>query len=293
MFFIHNESSQQLRPAVCVCSAAPPRAPVSALIPPLLGAGLPLAAVSVGTFFTHQSHANGNGKPALKAAVDTNGHSCQDQHSQQQPVSPQDQRTSKWTWAGYLLLLAITKYTLPDQLRTSNPTVQHVWFYGWVTALSTGAGAAPLIFAHDMGKAMLAFGNAVAAGMMLSASYSLVAEGATVVEPEGFTGGWGAGLADLLSPPWARVVLGVLAGLVFILSTKKVPTYLIVCWIVSLFSRCDGALDAGPEYSVTCPRTPSAYWRRRGPLPAVRVSILRRRVWKNAPQVYSLYQIGR
>lgn len=127
-----------------------------------------------------------------------------------------------WTWAGFVLLTLVTKYTFPNELRTSSPTLQHVWFYGWVTALSTGLGAAPLILAHDLGKAVLAYGNAIAAGMMLSASYSLVAEGATVAEPEGFTGGWWAGFALLLAAPWARVVLGVVAGLIFILSTKKV-----------------------------------------------------------------------
>lgn len=65
---------------------------------------------------------------------------------------------------------------------------------------------------------MLSVGNAIAAGMMLSASYSLVSEGATVQEPEGMFGeGMGA-----LTAPWVRVAAGVLAGLVFILSTKKV-----------------------------------------------------------------------
>eukprot|EP00903_Cladosiphon_okamuranus_P006920 g6735.t1 len=165
-----------------------------------------------------ESRANGSRSYSPKS-VDTNGHSYPNPHRQ---PSPQDHPTSKWTWAGYLLLLAVTKYTLPGELRTSKPTVQHVWFYGWVTALSTGAGALPLFFAYDYGKAMLAFGNAVAAGMMLSASYSLVEEGMAVVEPEGFADGWWAGFPALLAEPWARMVLGVLAGLVFILSTKKV-----------------------------------------------------------------------
>ena len=64
---------------------------------------------------------------------------------------------------------------------------------------------------------MLSVGNAIAAGMMLSASYSLVSEGATVHEPEGM---FGEGIGEL-SAPWVRVLAGVLAGLVFILSTKK------------------------------------------------------------------------
>lgn len=187
----------------------------------ILGAGLALMNIylPVGLAYFHQVRSNGSRSSSPRAA-DTNGHSHPDTHKQQS--SPQDHPTSKWTWAGYLLLVAITKYTMPSELRTSNPTVQHVWFYGWVTALSTGAGAAPLILAHDMGKAMLAFGNAVAAGMMLSASYSLVAEGVTVVEPAGFTDGWWAGFGILLAAPWARMLLGVVAGLVFILSTKKV-----------------------------------------------------------------------
>ena len=185
----------------------------------LPGAGLGLLNIFRGSF-VHQSRSNGSRSSSPRAA-DTNGHSHPADAHKQQP-SQQDHPTSKWTWAGYLLLVVITKYTMPTELRTSNPTVQHVWFYGWVTALSTGAGAAPLILAHDMGKAMLAFGNAVAAGMMLSASYSLVAEGMTVVEPAGFTNGWWGGFAVLLAAPWARMLLGVLAGLVFILSTKKV-----------------------------------------------------------------------
>lgn len=60
---------------------------------------------------------------------------------------------------------------------------------------------------------MLGVGNAVAAGMMLSASYSLVAEGATVEEEEDGERWLSAAM---------RVVLGVVAGLLFILSTKKV-----------------------------------------------------------------------
>ncbi|CAN0255188.1 unnamed protein product [Ectocarpus sp. 13 AM-2016] len=196
------------------------------------------------------SHANNGSSSATGkapsssaySAADTNGNSCsQDAHRRQKPPTlsastsssssasssspkpaPHHHPNSKWTWAGYLLLLAVTKYTLPDELHTSAPTLKHVWFYGWVTALSTGVGAAPLILTHDLGKAMLAYGNAIAAGMMLSASFSLVSEGATVVEPDGFTAEWSVVFAAFLGAPWARVVLGVVAGLVFILSTKKV-----------------------------------------------------------------------
>lgn len=127
----------------------------------------------------------------------------------------QRQPTSWWTLVAYLLLVLVSKYTLPEDLSPVTPTLQHVWYYGWVTALSTGLGAAPLVLAHDMSKQMLCVGNAVAAGMMLSASYSLVVEGATIAEAEG----------DEAEVRWsapARVFMGLIAGLLFIVSTKKV-----------------------------------------------------------------------
>lgn len=206
-------------------------------------------------FRTRKSHANGHSSSggnsnsnsaARKKAADSNGHACA--VSDKPPSSPSPAHgnshhhpTSRWTWVGYFLLLAITKYTLPDELHTSNPTLRHVWFYGWVTALSTGVGAAPLFFFPDLGKAMLALGNAVAAGMMLSASCSLVWEGATVSEPEGFAGEWWPTLAAVLAAPGARVMVGVLTGLAFIFFTKKVGVCVGgVCWarLVGMLVLC-------------------------------------------------------
>lgn len=129
--------------------------------------------------------------------------------------------TSRWTWLGYLLIVIVSKLTLPSDLRPTRPTTSHVWYYGWVTAVSTGLGAAPLFFAQNLGARVLSVGNAIAAGMMLSASYSLVEEGATVQESSHGVMGWWIS-TGVLSAPWVRVVFGVLLGLVFIISTKKV-----------------------------------------------------------------------
>lgn len=162
-------------------------------------------------------HTNGSGHSASTAASPTTKNGNEPAPDRDSMTAPQKHHpTSWWTWAGYLLLVVISTCTLPEDLHPVSPTLKHVWYYGWVTALSTGLGAAPLMLAHDMGKQMLGVGNAIASGMMLSASYSLVSEGASVHEPEGVAG------MGLLSEPWARVVLGVFAGLVFILSTKKV-----------------------------------------------------------------------
>lgn len=183
------------------------------------------AATTTTTTTISQQHTNGTSLSVAASA--RNGHDSKEPETtklgstEKQPssVSSQHHPTSKWTWFGYLLLVIVSKYTLPDDLRPSRPTLAHVWYYGWVTALSTGLGAAPLLLAHDMGKQMLGVGNAIAAGMMMSASYSLVTEGAMVDEADGV---FREGMMGILSPAWARVALGVLAGLLFILSTKKV-----------------------------------------------------------------------
>ena len=57
-------------------------------------------------------------------------------------------------------------------------SIFHVWWYGWVTALSTGLGAFPMLFfPGDASEVWLGVSNAIAAGMMTSASLALIQEG--------------------------------------------------------------------------------------------------------------------
>jgi|SRR5690554_3756441 len=65
-----------------------------------------------------------------------------------------------------------------------------------ITALATGLGPLPLIWVKKDNKKLLAHGTAIAAGLMLSASFNLVNEGVA-------TGAW-------------RTVGGMLLGLLFI-----------------------------------------------------------------------------
>ena len=58
------------------------------------------------------------------------------------------------------------------------PTVATVFVAALVTALATGLGALPLLFVRSAGRIVLGASNAVAAGVMLAASLSLVLEGA-------------------------------------------------------------------------------------------------------------------
>jgi hypothetical protein len=104
------------------------------------------------------------------------------QHNTGPPSSPRPPNTVEESSLGTLniislsILILITFVTMPSPLQTQNPTVLHVWYYGWISAISTGFGAVPFYFwSHPSGR-WLGVSNAIAGGMMLSASYSLVSE---------------------------------------------------------------------------------------------------------------------
>lgn len=77
-----------------------------------------------------------------------------------------------------------------------------VFLYALLTAVATGLGALPFLVLRTVSDRLLAYSNAVAAGLMLGASFGLVAEGT----------GYGA----------AETVGGALAGVLFILLTQKI-----------------------------------------------------------------------
>jgi zinc transporter, ZIP family len=53
----------------------------------------------------------------------------------------------------------------------------NIFLLASLTAVATGVGALPFLFLKDFSKSQMAVANAVAAGLMLSASFSLLAEG--------------------------------------------------------------------------------------------------------------------
>lgn len=91
------------------------------------------------------------------------------------------------------------------------PTVNHVWYFGWISALSTGLGVLPLVFSANVHSWWIGITNAIAAGMMIAASYSLIMEGWTFHEPDD--------TSDMSS--MTRTIFGAVLGLAFILSTKS------------------------------------------------------------------------
>lgn len=77
-----------------------------------------------------------------------------------------------------------------------------VFLYALATALATGLGALPFIFVRTLSDRVVAYSNAVAAGLMLGASFGLVAEGSDYGSLE--------------------TVGGVLLGVTFILVTQRI-----------------------------------------------------------------------
>lgn len=110
-------------------------------------------------------------------------------------------------------MVLITYATMPESLTEQTPTVWHVWFYGWLAAITTGLGALPLLFLSRPSDWWLGACNAIAGGMMLSASYSLVTEGVAIEKtPENSYG--------LEVTHTARVAFGVVLGILFVRCTK-------------------------------------------------------------------------
>ncbi|TVR46083.1 MAG: ZIP family metal transporter [Rhodobacteraceae bacterium] len=83
----------------------------------------------------------------------------------------------------------------------SDPTLLLVFIAALITALATGLGALPLLAMRSVSTRALAYGNGVAAGLMLAATFSLVVEGFEVSGP--------------------RTILGLLLGLVGIWLAKR------------------------------------------------------------------------
>ena len=71
-------------------------------------------------------------------------------------------KTSPWVYAALVLFAVITYATMPDPLQPPHgeaPSIQHVFYYGWLTAISTGLGAIPLVFAPNLASYWVGISN--------------------------------------------------------------------------------------------------------------------------------------
>lgn len=82
------------------------------------------------------------------------------------PVLPKEARTRHptptWAYVTLLAIIVISYIALPNPLQPHHgeePSIQHVFYYGWLTAVSTGLGAVPLVFAPDLSAYWVGISN--------------------------------------------------------------------------------------------------------------------------------------
>ena len=64
-------------------------------------------------------------------------------------------RTSKRVIFACIVIALITFFQRPTSMQPGKgmkPTVQHVFYYGWISAISTGLGVLPLVFVPNPDK---------------------------------------------------------------------------------------------------------------------------------------------
>lgn len=133
-------------------------------------------------------------------------------NSAEQENETKTPKTPLVTMGSFALIALISYFTYPDTLQpVGRPTLNHVWYFGWISALSTGLGVLPLIFSPKLDSYWIGVTNAIAAGMMMAASYSLVMEGISFTEEDDTS----------TYSPLSRTAVGAIFGLLFILSTKS------------------------------------------------------------------------
>jgi hypothetical protein len=70
--------------------------------------------------------------------------------------------TSPSIYASLVLFAAVTCFAMPHPLqpnRGEEPSIQHIFYFGWLTAISTGLGVIPLIFAPNLAPFWVGISN--------------------------------------------------------------------------------------------------------------------------------------
>lgn len=123
---------------------------------------------------------------------------------------------------GIILLLVVLIITVVTwQQQSTATTMQQVFFYSWLTAVSTGIGAIPFYFFNEPDKFWMGISNAAAGGMMLAASTSLALEGVDE-ENKMIESFFGLESIEVNGIKIIRTLTGVAVGILFIIITKKI-----------------------------------------------------------------------
>jgi zinc transporter, ZIP family len=71
-------------------------------------------------------------------------------------------KTATWVYVLLVLFAVVTFVTAPVPLHPLPgvaPTIQHVFYYGWLTAMSTGLGALPFVLVPDVATFWVGISN--------------------------------------------------------------------------------------------------------------------------------------
>lgn len=130
------------------------------------------------------------------------------------PSEPESSASQLRSYVGLLLLGLLTIVAHPETgyHTPTTPSPHTVFYYGWISAVSTGLGVLPLCLFREMKEYWIGVSNAIAAGMMMAASYSLFVEGC----------GFSDWQDDSAYSSTTRTMFGCALGLLFILGTKDV-----------------------------------------------------------------------
>jgi hypothetical protein len=85
-----------------------------------------------------------------------------DNNKRQNKTTRTKQPTSPWVYVTLLVFACITYFTMPVPLQPHHgeePSIKHVFYYGWLTAISTGLGAIPLVFAPNLASYWVGISN--------------------------------------------------------------------------------------------------------------------------------------
>ena len=91
-----------------------------------------------------------------------NGKSSSSSKGKDSKKDKQKATTSPTVYATLAVLAAITYFAMPDPLQPHHgeePSIQHVFYYGWLTAISTGLGVLPLVFAPNLDSFWVGISN--------------------------------------------------------------------------------------------------------------------------------------
>lgn len=83
-----------------------------------------------------------------------NGKANGEQETTSRPPTP----VSSIVCMAILILLTIVMIPTPLQ-PVGKPSLQHVWYYGWITAISTGLGVLPLVFIPNLDSYWIGISN--------------------------------------------------------------------------------------------------------------------------------------